>query len=126
MTATLINELVNRLPPGDSHPYRTGPCEPNTREYDDLEPVVKGSIPEDLNGTYIRNTENPVREALGRYHPFDGDGMLHSITFDRGRCEYRNRFIQTQGLKEEEQAGQPLWCGIRERPEKTLRPGGGG
>ena len=125
MTATLINELVNRLPLGDSHPYRTGPWEPNTREYDDLEPVVKGSIPEDLNGTYIRNTENPVREALGRYHPFDGDGMLHSITFDRGRCEYRNRFIQTQGLKEEEQAGQPLWSGLRERPEMSLRPGWG-
>ena len=125
MTATLINELVNRLPLGDSHPYSTGPWEPNTREYDDLEPVVKGSIPEDLNGTYIRNTENPVREALGRYHPFDGDGMLHSITFDRGRCEYRNRFIQTQGLEEEEQAGQPLWSGLRERPEMSLRPGWG-
>ena len=125
MSAMLINEELNRLPEGDSHPYRTGPWQPNMCEYDDLDPVVKGSIPEDLNGTYIRNTENPVREALGRYHPFDGDGMLHSITFDRGRCEYRNRFIQTQGLIEEEQAGQPLWAGLRERPDMSLKQGWG-
>ena len=125
MSAMLINEELNRLPEGDSHPYRTGPWQPNMCEYDDLDPVVKGSIPEDLNGTYIRNTENPVREALGRYHPFDGDGMLHSITFDRGRCEYRNRFIQTQGLIEEEQAGQPLWAGLREKPDMSLKQGWG-
>ena len=125
MSAMLINEELNRLPEGDSHPYRTGPWQPNMCEYDDLDPVVKGSIPEDLNGTYIRNTENPVREALGRYHPFDGDGMLHSITFDRGRCEYRNRFIETQGLIEEEQAGQPLWAGLRERPDMSLKQGWG-
>ena len=125
MSATLVNEESNRLPEGDSHPYRTGPWQPNMREYDDLAPVVKGSIPEDLNGTYIRNTENPVREALGRYHPFDGDGMLHSITFDRGQCEYHNRFIQTQGLIEEEQAGKPLWAGLREKPDMSVREGWG-
>ena len=51
MSAVLINEELNRLPEGDSHPYRTGPWQPNMCEYDDLAPVVKGSIPEDLNGT---------------------------------------------------------------------------
>ncbi|MBT6584044.1 MAG: apocarotenoid-15,15'-oxygenase, partial [Gammaproteobacteria bacterium] len=59
------------------------------QEYDVTEPEVIGEIPADLNGIYIRNTENPVHESLGRYHPFDGDGMLHSIHFDSGRCEYR-------------------------------------
>ena len=69
MSTVLINEELNRLPEGDSHPYRTGPWQPNMCEYDDLAPEVRGSIPEDLNGTYIRNTENPLRKALGRYHP---------------------------------------------------------
>ena len=41
MSAMLINEELNRLPEGDSHPYRTGPWQPNMCEYDDLDPVLK-------------------------------------------------------------------------------------
>ena len=125
MSATLINERSSTLPADDEHPYRTGPWQPNMREYDDLQPEVEGEIPADLNGVYIRNTENPVHEALGRYHPFDGDGMLHSLYFDNGRCEYRNRFIPTDGLARETAAGEPLWAGLRERPDLSKEPGWG-
>lgn len=125
MSEVLINEEQNSLPVDDNHPYRTGPWQPNMREYDALEPEVTGSIPSDLKGIYIRNTENPVRESLGRYHPFDGDGMLHSISFDQGKCEYRNRFIRTDGIIEENKAGKSLWSGLRERPDMSLRDGWG-
>ena len=40
-------------------------------------------------------------DAIGRYHPFDGDGMLHAITFANGRASYRNRMVKTTGLAEE-------------------------
>ena len=125
MTSTLVRELANTLPAHDEHPYRTGPWQPNMREYDALQPEVEGELPADLNGIYIRNTENPVHEALGRYHPFDGDGMLHSMTFDRGRCEYRNRFIRTEGLAAENEAGRALWAGLREKPQASERDGWG-
>ena len=125
MNSTLINELKSTLPQDDDHPYRTGPWQPNMCEFDALAPRVIGEIPADLKGTYIRNTENPVHDSIGRYHPFDGDGMLHSISFDNGQCEYRNRFIQTDGLAAENEAGEPLWAGLRERPEKSLRDGHG-
>jgi len=125
MSAVLVHEEKHSLPADDTHPYRSGPWQPNMQEYDALEPKIKGSLPSDLKGVYIRNTENPVHEALGRYHPFDGDGMLHSIAFDQGRCEYRNRFIRTDGLAEEKQAGKSLWAGLRERPDMSLRDGWG-
>ncbi len=125
MKSTLISEAKSTLPRHDDHPYRTGPWQPNMREYDVIEPVVNGVIPADLNGVYLRNTENPVHDSLGRYHPFDGDGMLHSLCFENGRCEYRNRFILTEGLAAENKAGGPLWAGLRERPEKSLRDGWG-
>ena len=99
MTSTLVNEEKSTLPRDDDHPYRTGAWQPNTKEYDAVDLEVIGEIPSDLNGVYIRNTENPLHDSIGRYHPFDGDGMLHSMSFDNGRSQYRNRFIRTEGLR---------------------------
>ncbi|MEM7219525.1 MAG: carotenoid oxygenase family protein [Pseudomonadota bacterium] len=125
MPTTLIREYDWSLPEQDEHPYRTGPWRPNRREFDATDLEVDGEIPQDLAGAYIRNTENPQFPALGRYHPFDGDGMLHSLVFDRGQVAYRNRFVPTAGLAAEREAGAPLWAGLRERPDKSLRDGWG-
>ena len=84
MATTLRTTIASTLPADDDHPYRTGAWRPNVREWDadDLE-VIEGELPADLAGVYLRNTENPVHESIGRYHPFDGDGMLHQIAFAR-------------------------------------------
>jgi carotenoid cleavage dioxygenase-like enzyme len=121
----VIHEELTSLPADDDHPYRTGPWQPNMSEIDALDAEVEGELPDDLNGIYIRNTENPVHESLGRYHPFDGDGMLHSLVFENGKCEYRNRFIRTDGLAAENEAGRGLWAGLRERPSLSERDGWG-
>ncbi len=125
MQTRLIADIHGNLPEHDEHPYRSGPWQPNTREYDVIEPKVTGDLPADLCGIYIRNTENPLHHALGRYHPFDGDGMLHSVYIDSGYVEYRNRFIRTDGFEAELAAGEPLWAGLRENPDKSLRDGWG-
>jgi carotenoid cleavage dioxygenase-like enzyme len=36
-------------------------------------------------GVYLRNTENPLHPAIVRYHPFDGDGMIHKVSFRDGK-----------------------------------------
>ncbi|MBI3770320.1 MAG: carotenoid oxygenase family protein [Deltaproteobacteria bacterium] len=76
----------------------------------DLE--VIGEIPRELNGTYYRNGPNPAYEPPGRYHWFDGDGMIHAITLRDGCASYRNRFVQSDGLKEERAAGKALYAGL--------------
>ncbi|MEO6771933.1 MAG: carotenoid oxygenase family protein [Kofleriaceae bacterium] len=121
-----VGRLPDRLPAGDDHPYRTGPWAPTFIEYDaeDLD-VIEGAIPAELEGVYLRNTENPVLPSLGRYHPFDGDGMVHAIRFRGGRASYRNRFVRTAGLAAELEAGAPLWAGIIENPAKSQREGWG-
>lgn len=106
------------------HPYLNGAWTPNRTEYTATDLEVIGDIPKDIDGIYIRNTENPVRTALGRYHPFDGDGMLHSMVFRDGKVEYRNRWIRTKGLVAEEAAGQSLWAGIANSARHS-RPGWG-
>jgi carotenoid cleavage dioxygenase-like enzyme len=73
---------------------------------------VIGEIPRDLNGTFFRNGPNPAFEPEGRYHWFDGDGMIHAIRIADGRASYRNRWVESGGLIEERKAGRALYRGI--------------
>ena len=73
---------------------------------------VIGEIPRDLNGTFFRNGPNPAFEPDGRYHWFDGDGMIHAIKLEDGRASYRNRWVESGGLIEERKAGRALYRGI--------------
>ncbi len=75
---------------------------------------VIGEIPDDLNGLYVRNGPNPRFEPQGRYHWFDGDGMLHAIHLRNGTATYRNRWIGTAGFGAEGAAGGSLWEGVAE------------
>ena len=76
--------------------------------------VVEGRIPDDLNGVYVRNGPNPQYEPQGRYHWFDGDGMVHAVHFAEGQATYRNRWVRTDGFERERNAGEGLWKGIME------------
>jgi carotenoid cleavage dioxygenase len=127
MNVRVVDRVASTLPGDDAHPYRTGAWKPNVVEYDatDLD-VVAGAIPDDLNGVYLRNTENPVHEAIGMYHPFDGDGMLHMIAFANGEATYRNRFIRTDGFLAEQAAAESLWAGLLARPTDSKREAGWG
>ncbi|AKK29274.1 carotenoid oxygenase family protein [Mycobacterium sp. EPa45] len=115
MDTEIVGKFLSTLPEDDDHPYRTGPWRPQTTEWraDDLL-VVDGEIPTDLDGVYLRNTENPLHPALKAYHPFDGDGMLHIVGFRDGKAFYRNRFVRTDGFAAENAAGGPLWPGLAE------------
>ncbi len=96
----------------DTSPYLTGPYAPIADEVvaDDL-PVV-GELPRDLDGAYVRNGPNPKHAPKGHYHWFDGDGMLHAIRFRDGKASYRNRWIRTEHLAREDEAGHALWTGL--------------
>ncbi|MFV0496013.1 carotenoid oxygenase family protein [Mycobacterium sp.] len=127
MDARIVGKFLSTLPEGDDHPYRTGPWRPQTTEWDADEPtVIAGEIPDDLDGIYLRNTENPLHPALKTYHPFDGDAMLHVVGFGGGKAFYRNRFIRTDGFLAENDAGGPLWPGLAEPVQLAKRDKGWG
>ena len=110
-----------------SHPAaRRRPSLPHRRvaaaivEYDADDLDVHGELPDDLDGVYLRNTENPLHPAIGRYHPFDGDGMVHMVRFRDGKASYRNRFVRTAGLLAEQEAGRR--CGPGSPSTRPRRP----
>lgn len=127
METEVLGRILTTLPEDDDHPYRTGPWRPQhtERAVDRLE--IIGELPTDLDGVYLRNTENPVHNALsGMYHPFDGDAMMHVVGFRDGEAFYRNRFVRTDGFLAEQEAGGPLWPGIAEKPSAALADHGWG
>ncbi|RJQ66924.1 carotenoid oxygenase [Pseudonocardiaceae bacterium YIM PH 21723] len=59
---------------------------------------VAGTIPDWLDGRYLRNGPNPVSEVdPATYHWFTGDGMVHGVRLRDGKAEwYRNRWVRSQ------------------------------
>lgn len=91
------------------------------QEYDYPIDAVEGEIPSDLEGTLYRNVP-AMLDVNGQplHHPFDADGMICGITFADGQAHFRNRYVRTQGYREEQQAGQILYRGVF----GTEKPGG--
>jgi carotenoid cleavage dioxygenase len=117
--------IVATLEPSN-HPYLNGAWTPLLEEVnaEDLE-VTEGAIPTDIDGVYLRNTENQIHQPLGRFHPFDGDGMIHQISFQGGRASYRNRFVRGRCFEAEQEARGSLWGGLADPVELAKRPGFG-
>lgn len=126
MGATIFRRFASTLPSDDDHPYRSGAWRPQNIEYDAVNMPTTGKIPEDLSGVYLRNTENPLHPNNERYHPFDGDGMIHMIAFSNGEAIYRNRFVRTTGLAIEQETMTAQWSGLAESPLKAPRLDGWG
>jgi all-trans-8'-apo-beta-carotenal 15,15'-oxygenase len=95
--------------------------ESQPNEYDYWIDDIEGKIPEELYGTLFRNGPG-LLEVNGHsiHHPFDGDGMISAIAFDKGRAYFRNRFVRTEGFIREQQAGKILYRGVF----GTQKPGG--
>lgn len=111
-----MSTFVARETGTEDNPYLLGVHAPVRDEItaDDL--AVIGEIPRDLNGVYLRNGPNRRYAATGRYHWFDGDGMVHAMAFENGTARYRNRYVRTAALTAEEAAGHALWSGVMESP----------
>jgi carotenoid cleavage dioxygenase-like enzyme len=96
----------------DQHPMLSGIHEPIADERDERDLEVSGEVPRELRGTFLRNGPNARFPPADSYHVFDGDGMLHALTFEDGAAHYRNRWIRTPGLALEEREGHALFGGM--------------
>ncbi|GGM73889.1 carotenoid cleavage dioxygenase [Longimycelium tulufanense] len=80
--------------------------------------AVTGSIPDHLDGRYLRNGPNPIGEVdPATYNWFMGDGMVHGVRLREGRAEwYRNRWVRSPNalaaLGEPRRNGRPHRAGF--------------
>ncbi len=106
--AVLTGHVTNR----DHQPDLSGNLFPIDREHDIDRCEITGELPRGLRGAFVRNGPNPMFEPIGRYHMFDGDGMLHSVTFGDGVAGFRNRWIRSRGLELEAALGRAVYPGL--------------
>jgi carotenoid cleavage dioxygenase len=110
-----------------NEPYLTGVHAPVNDEVDAAQLPVRGQLPSGLRGMFLRNGPNPMFEPKGRYHIFDGDGMLHGVTLDgEGGAQYRNRWVRTEGLAIEQRAGRAIYGGMANGDFPSPEETGGG
>lgn len=98
------------------NPYLDGNFAPVREEITTHTLKVIGELPPDLAGMFVRNGPNPQWTPIGKYHWFDGDGMLHGVRISNSFATYRNRYVRTRGWKIEQQAGKAVWTGLLEPP----------
>ena len=76
--------------------YVEGSMAPVADEVTAFDLPVTGTIPEELEGRWLRNGPNP-RSAVdpSTHHWFLGDGMVHGVRLRHGKAEwYRNRWVR--------------------------------
>jgi 8'-apo-carotenoid 13,14-cleaving dioxygenase len=86
-----------RFAPTDTNTWLEGRFAPIPAEITETSLRVTGQVPADLNGLYLRNGPNPLRNPNpGAYHWFMGEGMVHGVRLGDGRAQwYRNRYVGT-------------------------------
>ena len=96
---------------GDN-PYLKGALAPVLDEVLALDLPVTGTLPEELEGRWLRNGPNPLGPTdPATHHWFLGDGMVHGVRLCGGRAEwYRNRWVR--GPRVAEALGEPRPAGI--------------
>ncbi len=100
--------------------FLDGNFSPVDQERDTEEMEVIGIIPTDLQGHFLRVGPNPVHVfSEEAYHTFDGDGMIHAIEFRNGKARYRNRFIENEGFKLEQERGDWVYKGMKSLMDPT-------
>ena len=102
---------------GTRNPYLEGNFAPVHEEVTATELAVTGTIPDHLDGRYLRNGPNPVvAPDPVTYHWFLGSGMVHGVRLRGGKAEwYRNRWVRSaevaRALGEAPRPG-PVFAGL--------------
>lgn len=80
--------------------WQQGNFRPVSEEVTETTLKVKGSIPSELSGLYVRNGTNSSTGIAE--HFFGGDGMLHGVRLEGGQAKwYRNRYVDTPVYRKE-------------------------
>jgi carotenoid cleavage dioxygenase len=83
-----------------ANPYLEANFAPVREELTSGDLPVTGSIPDYLDGRYLRIGPNPLRAAdPATYHWFLGDGMVHGVRIADGEAKwYRNRYVRSRDV----------------------------
>ncbi len=86
---------LTHTPPATSRFLRDN-FAPVTEELTAVDLTVTGTLPDHLDGRYLRIGPNPIHEQGEHFHWFLGEGMVHGVHLRDGRAQwYRNRWVRS-------------------------------
>ncbi|WP_030434834.1 carotenoid oxygenase family protein [Actinoplanes subtropicus] len=108
-----------------SNMFLNGPYAPWREQGEAFDLEIEGRLPDGLNGALYRTSVSQLYrpEDPSRYHWFDGDGMIQALFLRDGRATYRNRYVETDGLKDEMELGRAIYGGFMNGRTTPLPPG---
>ena len=75
---------------------------PVTEELTATDLAVTGTLPDHLDGRYLRIGPNPLHDPGEHYHWFLGEGMVHGVRLRDGQAQwYRNRWVRSADVAED-------------------------
>ena len=81
--------------------YLKGNFAPVSEEVTAFDLTVRGALPDEIHGSFLRNGPNP-KPGVEPGHWFFGDGMIHGIALEAGKARwYRNRWVRTRSFLED-------------------------
>jgi carotenoid cleavage oxygenase len=85
-----------------SNTYLEGNFGPVREEVTVTQLPVTGTLPDHLEGRYLRTGPNPITDPDPKtHHWFTGTGMVHGVRLRDGRAEwYRNRYVRSDEVAE--------------------------
>ena len=87
---------------GTRNRYLQGSFAPVSEELTATDLEVSGTLPDHLDGRYLRIGPNPLHDPGERYHWFLGEGMVHGVRLRDGRADwYRNRWVRSSSVSAE-------------------------
>jgi carotenoid cleavage dioxygenase len=83
---------------------------PSRVECDVYDLVVEGNLPAEINGTWYQSVPDPeYPPLLGHDTYLSGDGMVRMLRFENGHVDLKQRYIQSERLKNERKARRSLY-----------------
>lgn len=95
-----------------TNPYLDGDFAPVQEERTETDLSVTGTIPDFLDGRYLRIGPNPITPDPVNYHWFIGTGMVHGLGIGDGKAQwYRNRYVRSAAARQVLGEGRPTTHG---------------
>ncbi|CAI7677020.1 unnamed protein product [Penicillium pancosmium] len=78
--------------------------------------IVRGAIPNFIDGTFYRVGSDHFTPTLDGHSPLDGHGTVSAFRIHKGRVDFKIRYVQTDRYKIERQQRQSFWAQILNNP----------
>lgn len=93
----------------------------NTEEMENIPLQIEGTIPEWLDGEFIRNGPGLIKDSRGKKVKswFDGLAKLHAFTFKQGKISYTCKFLQSTAYKKLKATGEFDFLGFAQQPKTS-------